>query len=73
MPPVREWRSAAAYEYLKDLDPTELAWEFLRRNPAYRRDYRTTVDGTVGQPENSVTVIWRWGLRFRDRSGSSSR
>ena len=72
MPAVREWRSEAAYEYLNDLDPTELAWEFLRRNPAYRRDYRTAVDGTAEQPEISVAVILRWGLRFRDRSGSSS-
>jgi len=72
MPPVREWRSAAAYEYLKDLNPTELAWEFLRRNPNYRRDYRTAIGGTADQAEISVTVVLRWGLRFRDRSGSSS-
>jgi hypothetical protein len=73
MPPVREWRSEAAYTYLNDLKPAELAWEFLRRNPNYRRDYRTAVGGTAGQPEVSVTVILRWGLRFSDQSGSSGR
>jgi hypothetical protein len=38
MPPVPDWRSAAAYAYLNDLNPAELAWEFLRRNPDYQRD-----------------------------------
>jgi hypothetical protein len=33
MPPVPDWRSAAAYAYLNELNPAELAWEFLRRNP----------------------------------------
>jgi hypothetical protein len=43
MPPVSDWRSSADYAYLNDLDPAELAWEFLRRNPDYQRDHRTSV------------------------------
>ena len=31
---------AAAYEYALHLCPSDLAWEFLRRNPDYQRDYR---------------------------------
>jgi hypothetical protein len=30
----------AAYDYVIDLCPSDLAWEFLRRNPDYQRDYR---------------------------------
>ena len=41
MPSIADWRSAAAYTYLNDLTPAELAWEFLRRNPDYQREYRT--------------------------------
>jgi transcriptional regulator len=66
--PIREWRSEAAYAYLNDLKPAEFAWEFLRRNPEYQRDYRTAADATAADAES---VIAQWGLRFRDRPGSS--
>jgi Family of unknown function (DUF6499) len=72
MPPVSDWRSAADYAYLNDLNPAELAWEFLRRNTDYRRDYRTTVGDMAGEPEFPEPLIVRWGLRFPDRSGSAS-
>src|SRR6266404_7285578 len=68
----KEWRSEAAYAYLNDLTPAELAWEFLRRNPEYQRDYRTAADATADQAELSESLIAQWGLRFRDPSGSSS-
>jgi hypothetical protein len=44
MPSAPEWRSASAYAYVDDLNAAELAAEFLRRNPAYRRDYRAAVN-----------------------------
>ncbi len=67
----QEWRSEAAYAYLNDLTPAELAWEFLRRNPEYQRDYRTAADATADQVELPESLITQWGLRFRDQSGSS--
>ncbi|WP_354320128.1 DUF6499 domain-containing protein [Pseudacidovorax sp. 1753] len=45
------WQSNAAYLYLLDLDGHDLAWEYLRRHPGYRRAWRR------GQP------LRRWGLR----------
>jgi hypothetical protein len=30
----------AAYDYVLDLCQSDVAWEFLRRNPDYQRDYR---------------------------------
>lgn len=33
------WRAAAAYLYTLDLDSPALAWEYLRRNPAYRASW----------------------------------
>jgi hypothetical protein len=33
----RIWRSESAYEYIDKLSPSDLAWEFLRRNPDYLR------------------------------------
>jgi hypothetical protein len=72
MPPVPDWRSAAAYAYLDELNPAELAWEFLRRNPDYQRDYRAAALDAAGQPEFPEPLILQWGLRFRGRSGSAS-
>jgi hypothetical protein len=69
MPPVPDWRSAAAYAYLNDLTPAEYAWEFLRRNPNYRSDYRTAAETTVKADPLEPWVV-HWGLRFPDRSGS---
>jgi len=34
-----DWRPAAAYLYVLRLDDVALAWEYLRRNPRYRRDW----------------------------------
>ena len=72
MPRVPDWRSAAAYAYLNDLNPAELAWEFLRRNPDYQRDYRAAANDGAGQAEFPEPLILRWGLPFPDRSGSAS-
>lgn len=73
MPSTREWRSASAYAYLNELDPTELAWEFLRRNPDYQRDYRTVVEETSSDVDLADQLAQRWGLRFPDRSGPSRK
>ncbi|MFM9587728.1 transcriptional regulator domain-containing protein, partial [Streptomyces caniscabiei] len=34
------WQSEESYEPIRSMDRIQLAWEFLRRNPDYRRDYR---------------------------------
>ena len=34
-----------AYDYALTLCASELAWEFLRRNPDYQRDYRLSRRG----------------------------
>jgi len=36
----------------------QFAWEFLRRNPVYRREF------AVGAARGSVAIDTRWGLRF---------
>ena len=35
----RDWRNSKDYEFTKELGPELWAWQFLRRNPAYRKDY----------------------------------
>src|SRR3546814_6613961 len=38
-PDTSRWRSSSTYDYLDDLIPSDLAWEWLRRNTGYQRDY----------------------------------
>jgi hypothetical protein len=53
---AQQWYPTAAYLYVLHLDDLALAWEYLRRNPEYRRDWRDR----QRQPE----AAQRWGLRL---------
>ena len=55
------WRATAAYLYTLDLDGPALAWEYLRRHPAYRADWSAM---PRAQRHSGAA---RWGLRFRRR------
>ncbi len=65
MPEKGAWRSESAYEYVDDLDPAGLAWEFLRRNSEYREDFERLVDHGELSPSAAATLSDKWGLRFR--------
>jgi hypothetical protein len=54
-----DWRSPAAY------DRAGFAWEYLRRNPAYHRDYREVAHS---KPDPLVITAFRrrWGVCFCD-------
>ncbi|WP_430425125.1 transcriptional regulator domain-containing protein [Phenylobacterium sp.] len=70
MPP-RDWRVASDYAALGGLDPSSLAWEFLRRNPQYQTEYRLAVGGCEPHtPGPGGGLAPRWGLRFPGRSGA---
>lgn len=70
---ARDWRRASDYADLAAADLATLAWEFLRRNPAYRED----VEGGGGllSSDHEGDVGLRWGLRFAvspDRSADEA-
>ena len=62
-----QWRTAAARGAVEALSPDALAWEFLRRNPAYRDDYQQFITETAAGAEAEATGrrFARWGLTFR--------
>nr|WP_082081430.1 DUF6499 domain-containing protein [Bradyrhizobium sp. LTSP857] len=62
--PEFDWRSPESYKRVRDAETTAIAWEYLRRNPDYRRDYEEMVK--AGRVHN-VTAGFRrrWGLCFR--------
>lgn len=65
MPEGSSWRDAARYDYLQQLPPAEVAWEFLRRNAEYARDYARAARNKDAASNDALTA--RWGLRFRDK------
>ena len=50
------WACSAAYAYVLHLDPASRAWEYLRRNPRYHRDWARS------RRSASQRVAARWGL-----------
>ena len=58
------WRAAAAYLYTLDLDGPALAWEYLRRHPVYRAQWRATAHAQRRMPAAP------WGLQCRRRPGT---
>jgi hypothetical protein len=64
------WHPAAAYLYVLHLDGPALAWEYLRRNPNYRLDWRHHhIDGR--QPNDARASRWR--LRLLEDPGCDAR
>lgn len=58
-----DWRSSDAYyDRTQSAEITGLAWECLRRNPAFQSDQRSAMSASV-----TVTAEFRqrWGLAFR--------
>ena len=71
MPSAPDWRSASAYAHVHEFNLREFAWEYLRRNSNYQRDYRTAVRRT--ESRQAETLAARWGLRFPFRSAAAGR
>ena len=71
MPSRPDWRSARAVEILDRLDRAGFAWEFLRRNPRYRKEYSQIPKEAARAISVAETVGQRWGLSFRLRSQAS--
>ena len=58
-----DWRDASAYDYILNLIPSELAWEFLRRNTSYRDEFKKL--STSPNEQEVSTFLAKWGLCFR--------
>ena len=53
-PDISQWRSPDKYDYIEQLVSPELAWEWLRRNMSYQRDYADVLDA-ADDPEGALT------------------
>jgi hypothetical protein len=61
--PHSDWRSAAAYDRARELEPAGFAWECLRRNPDCYRDHRELAHSR-SDPVVTAAFRIRWGLCF---------
>lgn len=41
---MSDWKNASDYVFTLDLRPEQWAWQFLRRNPEYRKDYQWFIE-----------------------------
>ena len=57
-----DWRSEEAYSNFKNAESMDIAWEWLRRDTDYRRDYQAVEPRLNGATE---TFRSKWGLSFR--------
>ncbi len=59
------WRDSGAYDYTWALGAAQWAWEFLRRNPAYRADYAAFIttwralEADYGAPPERDFQSWK--------------
>jgi hypothetical protein len=63
----RDWRDPAPYQTAQTLSPPDLAWEFLRRDPAYQKTWQAGRGHSASAADDAAG---RWGLRFRARPPS---
>lgn len=62
-----DWRAPAAYKHTKHIPAAGFAWEYLRRNEDYRREYHTLAATQRPEAHQLEVFSQRWGLRFRRR------
>ncbi|MFN4355777.1 transcriptional regulator domain-containing protein [Parvibaculum sp.] len=63
-PDISHWRSSERYEYVEGLVSPELAWEWLRRNEDYQRDFEAAQLEPNADTAATEATRSRWGLRF---------
>ena len=63
-PDTSDWRSSPSYDYVDDLRAPDLAWEWLRRNADYQKDFDRIDLHVADQQHLTKLVRQRWGLLF---------
>lgn len=71
-PDASTWRSSAEYDHLDTLTPSDLAWEWLRRNDAYDADCEASVTERGAPTSVNEQIQQRWGLRFPCRPSEAA-
>lgn len=65
------WRSTADYDYVERLGASDLAWEWLRRNKHYARDYATLSKAAPDDASLRQALLDKWGVTISRQIQSS--
>lgn len=71
--PSSDWRAPATYGHAKSIVAAGFAWEYLRRDDDYRRDFERIRALPERATELSDAFSSRWGLRFPGCPGHTCR
>ncbi|MFG1393796.1 transcriptional regulator domain-containing protein [Xanthobacter agilis] len=71
--PSSDWRAPAAYGHAHSIPAAGFAWEYLRRDDEYRRDFHRLKRKSRHDTEAQTAFSNRWGLRFRGGPGPPRR
>jgi hypothetical protein len=71
--PSSDWCAPAAYGHATRIPAAGFAWEYLRRDDEYRRDFYRMKQRSDHDTEAQAAFSNRWGLRFRGGPGHSRR
>lgn len=70
--PGADWRSENSYPEARKAETADMAWEWLRRDCEYQKDFRALVDSE--QSSAAADQFRRkWGLTFCRRSAKDVR
>ena len=72
VPDTSRWKTSPEYDFMDDLGGGDLAWECLRRNSGYQKDYSNLLRNARTDAPLPQEMSRRWGLRFR-RPAKSQR
>ncbi|WP_368649772.1 MULTISPECIES: transcriptional regulator domain-containing protein [Brucella] len=64
VPDTREWRTSSSYDFMDEVDTDNLAWECLRRNANYQKDFSTSIAAEPSDNSKAAMIQTRWCLRF---------
>lgn len=64
VPDTKEWRTSSGYDFMDEVDTDSLAWECLRRNEDYQKDFSNSLASAQAARNQAENIRTRWGLRF---------
>jgi len=71
VPETSAWRGSSEYDFMDEVGVDDLAWECLRRNGEYQRDYANLLKTSRADEPLSADLSERWGYDFAARPSLS--
>ncbi|MFG1412034.1 transcriptional regulator domain-containing protein [Tardiphaga sp. 862_B3_N4_1] len=65
IPETTGWRRSPEYDFMDEVGIDDLAWECLRRNSDYQKDFANLSKTAKLDEPLPPKLAERWGLRFR--------